>query len=206
MIFSRWLLDPAKCLLKKEVEKLLGYLKTKAQETQSKPAIRNYFTIHLALATGLRVMEIAKLNCDDLFIENVVPLLIVKKGKGGKRRIVFFNSNFKKHCKEYLEWKESIGESINPGQPLIVSSNTGKHLTTRALQLAFKHCAKEAGLPSRYSIHCLRHTYACFLLKASKWNIRLVQKQLGHSRLETTQVYADVMMPDIKNSLEKLDF
>jgi site-specific recombinase XerC len=86
----------------------------------------------------------------------------------------------------------------------LASSNTGKHFTTRAIQKAFKRCAERAGLPARYSIHCLRHTYACFLLKASNWNIRLVQKQLGHSRIETTQVYADVMLPDIKNALEKL--
>ncbi len=203
MKFGRWVLDPAKCLLRKEVEQLLNSLRAKAQK-HNKSAVRNYFVIHLALGTGLRVMEIAALNCDDIFLENLVPLLIVRKGKGGKKRIVFFNSNLKKHCKEYLEWKNSAGESIEPGQPLILSSNTGKHMTTRAMQIAFKQCAKRASLPERYSIHCLRHTHGCFLLKASKWNIRLVQKQLGHSRIETTQVYADVMMPDIKNALEKM--
>ncbi|MCX6008067.1 MAG: tyrosine-type recombinase/integrase [Chloroflexi bacterium] len=53
-------------------------------------------------------------------------------------------------------------------------------------------------------MHCLRHTYACFLLKASDWNLRLVQKQLGHARISTTQVYADVMMPDVKKALDRL--
>ena len=204
MNFNNWVPKPSKCLSENEAEKLLKTSKAKTGAKAGKPAIRNYFIVHLDLATGLRVMEIAALNCGDLFLENVVPSLLVRKGKGNKRRIVFFNTAFKKHCREYLDWKKANGESTEPEQPLIVSSNTGKHMTTRAIQKAFKRCAEDAELPARYSIHCLRHTYACFLLKASNWNIRLVQKQLGHSRIETTQVYADVMMPDIKNALEKL--
>jgi len=77
-------------------------------------------------------------------------------------------------------------------------------MTTRALQKIFKRCAEKACLRSSYSIHCLRHTYACFLLKAGNWNLRLVQKQLGHARISTTQVYADVMMPDVKKALDRL--
>ncbi|OHB49726.1 MAG: hypothetical protein A2Y10_06090 [Planctomycetes bacterium GWF2_41_51] len=204
MKFSNWVPEPDKCLSEKEAKKLMETSKAKAQMKSGKPAIRDHFVIHLALATGLRVMEIAALNCGDLFLENIVPSLIVRKGKGGKKRIVFFNSIFKKHCKEYLEWKMATGESTESEQPLLISSNTGKHMTTRAIQKAFKRCAKLAGLPARYSIHCLRHTHACFLLKAGNWNMRLVQKQLGHTRISTTEVYANVMMPDIKNTLEKL--
>ena len=166
-------------------------------------AVRDYLIIHLALATGLRVMEIAALTCGDVFLGDGCSVL-VKKGKGGKRRLVFFNTAFREHGKEYLSWKERIGESTEPDAPLLLSSNTGGHLTTRAIQKAFKRCASEARLPSTYAIHCLRHTHACALLKASKWNLRLVQKQLGHARISTTEVYADVMAPDIKKALERM--
>jgi site-specific recombinase XerC len=105
---------------------------------------------------------------------------------------------------DYFLWKQKTRETIEPEEPLIVSSNTGGHLTTRAIQKVFKRCAEKACLNSSYSIHCLRHTYACFLLKASDWNLRLVQKQLGHARISTTQVYADVMMPDVKKALDRL--
>ncbi len=167
-------------------------------------AIRNYFIIHLALATGLRVMEIAALNCGDIFLGGSVSSLLVRRGKGGKRRLVFFKGDFKKHCTEYLSWKQEVGESVEPEKPLFPSSITGRHMTTRAIQKIFKCCARKAGLASSYSIHCLRHTYACFLLKASNWNLRLVQKQLGHARITTTQVYADVMMQDIEKALDRL--
>lgn len=170
----------------------------------NKVAIRDYFIIHLGLTTGLRVMEIAALKCSDIYLDDKICSIFVRKGKGGKKRLVFFAGAFRKHCNEYLKWKRQVGESMEADAPLILSSNTGKHMTTRAIQKVFKRCAEKACLYSAYSIHCLRHTYACFLLKASNWNLRLVQKQLGHSRITTTQVYADVMMPDIKNALERL--
>jgi site-specific recombinase XerD len=208
MRFNNWVPAPWKYLPKQDTHSLLEISGSKAEIAAArgnKVAVRDHFIVHLALATGLRVMEIAALDCGDLFLENSPPSLYVRKGKGGKTRVVFFNSSFKKHCKEYLNWKQGIGESIGPDDPLILSSNTNTYMTTRAIQKAFKRCASDAGLPARYAIHCLRHSHACLLLKASNWNTRLVQKQLGHSRLSTTQIYADVMLPDIKNTLEKLD-
>ena len=160
--------------------------------------------IHLALTTGLRVMEIAALRCGDILLDDKISTIVVRRGKGNKKRLVFFTGLFKEHCKEYFVWKQRIGESIEQNEPLIVSSNTGRHLTTRAIQKAFKRSAQKAGLSSMYAIHSLRHTYACFLLKASDWNLRLVQKQLGHAQISTTQIYADVMMPDIEKALDRL--
>jgi len=204
---NNWELDPKKFLPRKDAEKLLAVAKTRAESAnakEKKTAVRDYFTLYLGLATGLRVMEMAALNCGHLSLGDTIPSLFVENGKGKKRRRVFFNGPFKEHCKKYLTWKQSVSESIESDQPLFLSSNTGGHMTTRALQKAFKRCAQNAGLPPHYSIHCLRHTYACMLLQASNWNLRLVQKQLGHSKITTTQVYADVMLPEIKKALDRL--
>ncbi len=38
----------------------------------------------------------------------------------------------------------------------------------------------------------------------SEWNLRLVQKQLGHSKITTTQVYADVMQPEILSTMNRM--
>ena len=200
---NSWELDPKKFLSRKEADRLQAVAKEQAA-CGNRVAIRGCFIIRLGLATGLRVMEIAALKCSDLSLEDTIPSLVVIHGKGKKKRRVFFNGTFKRHCKEYLTWKQYIGESTEPDQPLLLSSSTGGHLTTRAIQKTFKRCARRAGLLSHYSIHCLRHTYACFLLKASNWNLRLVQKQLGHSKITTTQIYADVMLPEIKKALDRL--
>ena len=204
---SNWILYPDKFLSKQEAVRLLDTARRRASHAlakRQKIAVRDYFVIDLALSTGLRVMEIGKLNCGDVFLKDSVSSLIVRKGKGGKKRQVFFNGNFTRHCRKYFHWKQSIGESIEPDRPFLLSSNTGKHMTERAIQKTFKRCAEKAGLALHFSIHCLRHTHACQLYKASNYNLRLVQKQLGHSRLTTTQVYADVMKPDLHNALKRL--
>jgi site-specific recombinase XerD len=207
MIRSDWFLDPGKFLSREEVNRLLETAARRAETAiakGNKVAVRDYFIVDLALSTGLRVAEITNLICKDVFLRDRFCAILVRNGKGGRKRLVRFNGSFKRHYEEYLSWKRTAGEPTDPGDPLLLSSNTGGHVTTRALQKAFKRTAARAGLPSRYSIHCARHTYACELYRASGYNLRLVQKQLGHSRISTTQVYADVAEPDIQRALEKL--
>lgn len=202
-----WVLDRSKFLLPQEVKELLKTARKLAEEAllyDHKAPVRDYFVIHLALATGLRVTEIAQLNCGDFFVDDRTSSLIVRNGKGSKKRLVRFNSEFRQHYEDYLHWKQAGEEPVRPGDPLLRSSHTGGHMTSRAIEKVFKRVAARAGLPGYYSIHCLRHTYACQLYKASGYNLRLVQKQLGHSNSHTTEVYADVMNPDITKSLEKL--
>jgi integrase len=68
----------------------------------------------------------------------------------------------------------------------------------------FKRYAKMAGLPERFTIHSCRHTYASLLYRASRYNLRLVQKQLGHASIRTTQVYADVLSYDALEAVNGL--
>jgi len=204
---SDWVPDQGKFLSAREVKRLIETARRRAEEALAqggKVPIRDYFVVDLALSTGLRVMEIARLKCGDIFLGDRACSLIVRRGKGGRKRLVRFNGAFKRHCTEYLSWKRTIGEPAGADHPLLLSSNTNNHLTTRAIEKAFKRVAAVAGLPSRYSIHCLRHTYACALYKAGGYNLRLVQKQLGHARIATTQVYADVMDPDVERALRRL--
>lgn len=202
-----WVLEPSKFLTKEEAKKLLETARDRAEVVfakRRKIPVRDYLIVDLALSTGLRVMEIAQLDCGDVFIRDGISSLLVRNGKCGKRRLVRFGELLKDHLNEYILWKQNVGEPTGPSDPLFLSSNTGCHLTTRAIQKAFKRTAVKAGLSAHYSIHCLRHTYACQLYKASSYNLRLVQKQLGHSSIHTTEVYADVMEPDIQDALRRL--
>ncbi len=171
-----WVLEPSKFLTKEEAKKLLETARDRAEVVfakRQKISVRDYLIVDLALSTGLRVMEIAQLDCGDVFIRDGISSLLVRNGKCGKRRLVRFGESLKNHLNEYLLWKQNVGEPTGPSDPLFLSSNTGCHLTTRAIQKAFKRTAVKAGLSSHYSIHCLRHTYACQLYKASSYNLRL---------------------------------
>lgn len=95
-----------------------------------------------------------------------------------------------------------MDEPLDKNDFLLVSSH-GKSYSTRALQYAFKVSLTEAGLPKYYSIHSLRHSYGTYLYQRTK-DLRLVQKQLGHSSIATTTIYADVTVEQTLDAVNGL--
>jgi site-specific recombinase XerD len=188
----KWNLDRTKYMTEEEVEALRAVVEGKAQEDLKAGRTtwpRFWMALDLATLAGMRVSEIATLKIDNLFLSEKEARLRVT-GKGQKSRDVFIPENLVLHIVEYLNWKRLVNESTSPGSYLLNSSHK-KPYCTRTLQYGFKMCAKLAGLPSYYSIHACRHSYGTILYKHTK-SLRLVQKQLGHSSITTTTVYADV--------------
>jgi site-specific recombinase XerD len=70
--------------------------------------------VGLALRSGLRVSELANLRCGDIHISPNDSYLTVQRGKGGKKRDVYFNGNLSKPLKQYMEikkksWRMPVG-------------------------------------------------------------------------------------------------
>jgi len=104
----------------------------------------------------------------------------------------------------YLRFKARRGEATAADSPVFVSARSGRPLGRRRMQDVFRRWCAEAGLSRPYRFHALRHTYATELYRAGEGDLRLVQKQLGHSRITTTQVYADVLDEDAEAAVERL--
>ena len=201
-----WVLSEKKYLKLSEVSKLRKVCKETlylALRPGKSVMGRNWFMIEIGLNTGLRVEEMRDLKCGDLHIQKDQSSVSVRKGKGNKPRNVRISENFKNKCKKFLTWKAKKGQNIEP-EAYLLTNNKGNQLSKRALQKAFKKCIKKAGLPGHYSIHSLRHTYGSFLYVSSNHNLRLVQEQLGHSSIRTTEVYASLMDEDVKKAVEKI--
>jgi site-specific recombinase XerD len=180
----------------KERDKLLKFCREKAELDLMKGRITwtvRYMLVNLALYSGLRVSEIAKLKVQDLNLDKVDdPYLYVKNGKRGKSRDVYLDNEIVKELRKFISYKKkTLKDSIEPEAPLFAGRG-GNHSTTTTLQISFKKAIEESGLNPHYSIHSARHTYGTHLYHTTQ-NLRYVQKQLGHSNITMTSLYADVM-------------
>ncbi|MGD0756273.1 MAG: tyrosine-type recombinase/integrase [Bacteroidales bacterium] len=150
-----------------------------------------YMLVHLALNSGLRVSEIAKLKIEDLKLSIKPSYIFVRNGKRRKSRDVYIDLELTKHLQEFILQKKNWNQSIEPLAPLFFGQG-GQHSTTTALYISFKQAVREAGLRDDLTIHSARHSYATLLYYKTK-DLRAVQKQLGHSSLNMTTLYADIM-------------
>jgi site-specific recombinase XerD len=79
-------------------------------------------------------------------------------------------------------------------------------LSTRQLNRAIHAAAEAAKIDKRVSMHTLRHSFATHLLE-QKVDIRVIQVLLGHQKLETTALYAQVatdLLREVTSPLERL--
>ena len=200
----KWTLDRQKFLSEQEIKKLKRVVEDKAIADLQKGRTtwpRFWMTVDLAINAGLRVSEIAGLKVGNLFLNSREPRLQVT-GKGQRTRDVFISRELMKHLCDYLKWKKIMDEPLGDDNPLLISSH-GRAYSTRTLQYAFKVSLKEAGLSKTYSIHACRHSYGTYLYQKTK-DVRLVQKQLGHSSITTTTVYADVTVEETIDAVNGL--
>ena len=196
-----WIISPDKYLSPEETRRLRktcqeAALAAKARGVQA--PVRDHLLVELALGTGLRVSELSNLKVQDLDLRKGQNALYVRNGKGGKDRVVQFSAKLKAQIVEFLDYRQSNSLHLFP-------SERGAQMTRFGIGQVFKKWAKKAGLSGHYSIHCLRHTYATNLYKASGYNLLLVQQQLGHSSISTTSVYSAVMNEDLEKALEQLE-
>jgi integrase len=194
---KNYLLTPEDFLSRKERQLLMKTCKERAEldlmkGRQTWPT--RYMLIDLALYSGLRVAEIASLKVGDLFLIDD-PYLIVRHGKGNKERVVYIDNQLSDHISDYLKYKSStLSLPINTNDPLF-SGRDGHHSPPITLMKSFKIAIQKTGLRSTLSIHKCRHTYATFLLQ-STGNLRYVQKQLGHTDISMTSLYASILPED----------
>lgn len=174
-----------------------------APDAKRRRRVRDWAILHVALDSGLRVSEICALELRDIILDRHHASLIVRSGKGDKKRGVRVGGALRDHLEEFITSKDRVGESIDPRAPLFVSLRGGA-LTRTAVYRIFRKHADAVGIPGRFSIHSCRHTYASMLYRASNYNLRLVQKQLGHRSIQTTQIYADVLSEDAAVAVDNL--
>ena len=165
--------------------------------------VLGWMLVDFALSTGLRVSEIGRVKVEDIDLKRgLVTVSRSKKRKRVKPEPLAIGRELADHLRDFLTWRACrLGDRPQPGCAatkglLFVGCRGG--LTVQGLQRIWKAAIRRAGLPAEVSIHASRHTLAVHLLKKTG-NLRLVQKQLGHSSPVTTaNLYADVSFEDLQ--------
>ena len=171
--------------------------------TQELQQLRNYtlmectplewLLIDVATQTGLRVSELEALSRGHFDPDRRALTVHRRKKRDGSPRpeTLPISASLTNHIKEYLEH-----------HPDFWTGQRGK-LCFRGLQQAWHSVCIRAGLSPKISIHAARHTLAVLLLKSTK-NLRLVQKQLGHSSpVVTAAMYADIPFEDHQQAIDE---
>lgn len=165
-----------KYLEESECERLLS-------ACDGKYAYRDYAILMLFLSCGLRVSELVSLNITDIYDDHVRVI-----GKGNKERVVFFADGCREALDDYLAVRDN-GKIRPEDKNALFISSVNRRITSRGVEQMVDKKLLIAGLDaSRYSPHKLRHTAATLMLKNGV-DTRALQEVLGHSNLNTTQIY-----------------
>jgi site-specific recombinase XerD len=192
-----------KYLLEHEEHQLLKSLR------DSKSATRDRTIIELVLHTGLRIQELRLLNVSDIWNGMILRGHLTVRAETAKRaksREIFLNSHIIKVLKAYLQYCKSKGP-LGPNDPLFVSKKRGR-VGQRTLQDMVEKWFVKAGLSdsknkSKYSFHCLRHTFAMNLRRRGI-ALERIQKLLGHASLQATGIYLEPSREDLIEAMETL--
>ncbi len=141
--------------------------------------------------TGARVSEFVSLKAEDFYLDE--QMILIKKGKGGKSRYVPILPELAQELKTHLGSRKT---------GYIFESNRHTKFTTRRIQQIVKETAEHSGITKKVHPHLLRHTVATFLLEKGM-PLEQIQKFLGHSKIETTQIYAESSAEMMKEGFQR---
>lgn len=153
------------------------------------PRPRDRAILELLYGTGLRRAELCRLALDDIDLSG--GTVHVRRGKGGKDRIVPFGVKAAEAVRRYLR-EERTGLR---GTALFVT-NEGEPLGLGTLWKVVATASRRAGLAKAASPHRLRHSYATHLLRGGA-DVVSIKALLGHAGLESTQVYTHLAVADL---------
>ena len=143
----------------------------------SKTPLRNRCMIGCLYYVGLRVSEVVALELKRIYDDYIIVV-----GKGGKERIVPISNQFRLRLDAYLRQERQLDS------PWLFYNARGAQLTRQTITIMISNMCRDLGIVERVTPHTFRHMFATHLLNKGM-DIREVQLILGHSSINTTQIY-----------------
>lgn len=179
---------PPEPLTDDEVRRLLA-----AASDRSASGVRMQALIAVLFGAGIRIGEALALYPRDVDLGE--GTLRVRRGKGSKDRLVGLDPYASGLLGRWLDRRGSLG--LNGRHPVFATyseGHVGDHLEPAYVRAALRRLADRAGIDKRVHPHGLRHSMA-FDLAQRRVPMHMIQRQLGHARLATTDRYVDHLRP-----------
>lgn len=174
-----------KVMSKEDLLKFLGSIKN----TKHKMAFETIY------AYGLRRGELLNLKLQH--IDSKRGMISIINAKGQKDRVLPISNRWLEKVKIYYH-------SYKPEKFLIEGQHPGHGFTAASLQKVFEKALADSKIAKKFTIHCLRHSYATHLLENGT-DLRYIQELLGHKSSRTTEIYTHVSNESLKNVKNPFD-
>lgn len=160
-------------------------INTASSKNQRNVCLRNAAILELLFATGARVSEVCSLKSKDVdLISKTVRIF----GKGSKERIIQIeNEDVVSLLKSY---KFAFSEYLSPNSYFFLN-NRYNRFSEQSVRIVINNLEKQINSPIHITPHMFRHSVATLLLEEDV-DIRYIQRILGHSSINTTQIYTHV--------------
>lgn len=167
-----------------EVELLLS-----VPDTNDVLGLRDRAILELLYSSGLRRHELVNLQISHLRLNHGV--LLVRHGKGAKDRIVPIGAKAHQWLMRYLREARPLLIVPEVRCEYVFVSGYGDGLSSGYLGQIVRNYMNKIGLKVQGSCHLLRHACATHMLEHGA-DLRVIQTLLGHSRVDTTEIYTHV--------------
>lgn len=163
---------------------------------------RDLAIIEVLYATGLRVSELCSLNVGDIDFHKRE---FTVTGKGNKKRIVYISEHAAYYLNDYLQWR--MGREKTEIQGLVETplfstlSRPYARISKRSIETLCKKLGDAAGVSGTHP-HRFRRTFATDMLKRGM-KLEELAKLMGHSKIETTMIYCEVIQDNVRSSYYK---
>ena len=175
-----------------EVEDLLD-----APDIENDSELRDKAMLETMYASGLRVSELLSLQLGNInFNEGYLKI----KGKGSKERIVPIGEFALDFINRYVTLVRP--KYVKNRTKYLFLNRDGAPISRQYFWRQIKKYALKANIDREISPHTLRHSFATHLLENGA-NLKEVQEMLGHTKIETTQIYTHVSTKRIISAYDK---
>ncbi len=158
-------------------------------------AFRDRAILTVLIYQGLRRAELLGLRIGD--VDREAMTLLVRRGKGGKSRLLPLATQSAEAVADWLEFRPAADQST------LFLTRGGNPMSPKDLNRMFRRTVDRSGIQrDNVTLHTLRHTFATLLLKEGV-NVRTLQRLLGHASIETTALYLHLQTDDLRGALAR---